>query len=417
MVNKKCFCSIASAFIFVSILPGMLSSSITFNNLASTIVIKKTDSKLVLQKADEVVGWSEFSITKKFGNDGASSWTGNYYDGVVISQEGSEDPTTQLIISNSNALNYGIKNNSNAVMNLLVGGSIDDEQQLLEDVRATSNALLYCCKNTSNSLIYGLKNNSNAIVALLPGAFSEAEKFEIIEDVRTTSNGFLYCCKNTSNALAYGIKNNSNALVDLLEGEFTVEERAELVEHVRATSNAFLYCCKNTSNTLAYWVKNNSNTIYALTPCGSISRGEYGEYDVRGGYHENAHAHAPCTRDKDKCENAAVSTAQWHPDNTYLAVVANIKDCDFVGQEVRVYKDAITRDGTSSTLALIAQERMPEKQKINSIAWSTQGNYLGVSFANTSKREKELFVYEFDEANETLRLLPEDITVLMKMFV
>jgi len=254
---------------------GSLHGTIHFTNYDSNITVGASNSKVFLTKADNVIGWAEFSIIKQFGENGATGWTEKYFDGVTISQEGSQEPNTNLIISNSNALNYGLKNNSNAIAYLsgMGGGPVfsqSERDDLLDTVRTTSNGFLYCCKNTSNALIYGLTNNSNAIQALLPGAFSEFEKFEALEDIRTTSNAFLYCCKNASNALSYGIKNNSNAIINLLVGEFTIEERAELVEHVRTTSNAFLYCCKNTSNALSYGIKNNSNAImnFPLKLCG-----------------------------------------------------------------------------------------------------------------------------------------------------
>jgi len=130
-------------------------------------VIKENNSKLALDNTEKVTGWSEFSIVKKFGRNGANVWQAEQYPPeVIISQEGSQEPNTLLIVSNSNAINYGIKNNSNAILNLTYLADFTEEEkaELLEDVRTTSNAFLYCCKNTSNALVYGIKNNSNAIM-------------------------------------------------------------------------------------------------------------------------------------------------------------------------------------------------------------------------------------------------------------
>jgi hypothetical protein len=122
---------------------------------------------------------------------------------------------------NSNAFMRGIRNNSNAIINLCRGA------------RATSNALLYCCRTTSNALI------------------------TLASNIRATSNSLLYCCRTTSNALLsictttsnqFAI-NNSNAI-------------AKLAVDVRTNSNALLALCVTTSN---QFVINNSNAIVKLS--------------------------------------------------------------------------------------------------------------------------------------------------------
>jgi len=221
------------------------------------------DSKIFLNSADNVTGWSELSIIKKDGQVGASQWGDGYVDGVVLSQEGSLDPDTLMILSNSNALNYGIKNTSNAIMSYsgLDAFTVAEKIELQEDVRTDSHAFVYCCKNTSNALSYGLKNNSSALVRLHAGSFTAQEKQGFVDYVRTTSNAFLYCCKNTSNALSYGLRTNSNAIIDMRWRMFSGAEKLDVLEKVRTTSNGFLYCCKNSSNALIYGLKNNSNAL------------------------------------------------------------------------------------------------------------------------------------------------------------
>jgi len=155
----------------------------------------------------------------------------------------------------SNTLIYLTKNNSNAIVSM-----VDDT----ELARTTSNAFLFCCKNTSNTLTYLTKNNSNAIIAL------KASTGYLDELLRNTSNAMLFgdknnsntllylnnnnsnallnCCKNTSNTLLYLNKNNSNAIV-------------KNSKDIRVNSNAMINCCKNMSNTLLYLTNNNSNAI------------------------------------------------------------------------------------------------------------------------------------------------------------
>ncbi len=237
-------------------------ATIRFSNYGSTMLINAQDSQLVLESTDKVTGWSELSINKSGDRGKASTWDG-YTNGVVLSQEGSLEPDAFMVISNSNALNYGIKNTSNAILNYSGSGvfTVAEKIALFEDVRTDSHAFVYCCKNTSNALSYGLKNNSSAIEALLPGSFSGPEMQEFVDYVRTTSNAFLYCCKNTSNALAYGLRTNSNAIIDMRGRMFGAAEKEEIFDYVRTTSNSFLYCCKNTSNALIYGLKNNSNAL------------------------------------------------------------------------------------------------------------------------------------------------------------
>jgi len=256
---------LAKTIIVGSLMVGSLHGDITFVSYGATMAVKGTNSKIILDNSDKVTGWSEFSIVKKTGKETASQWAENYYDTVVISQEGSEEPSTQLIISNSNAINYGIKNNSNALLQYDNSANspftLVEKWALLEDVRTDSHAFVYCCKNTSNALNYGLKNNSSAIVRLHAWAFSVPEKEEFLDYVRTTSNGLLSCCKNTSNTFAYGLKNNSNAVVRERLGAFLEDEKEAFLQTLRTTSNAFLYCCKNTSNALVFGLKNNSNAL------------------------------------------------------------------------------------------------------------------------------------------------------------
>ncbi len=258
--NMRVFmCRVVFSFVFgfacalahVSVLHG----TFYFSNYPSSIALKETDSKVILNNASKVIGWSEFSINKTFGKQSADSWVENYPNSVVISQEGSQVPATQLVISDSNAINYGLKNNSNAILayeNTVSPFTALEHQQLVERVQTDSYVFVSCCKNTSNALSYGLKNNSSAIINFYAGVFEPLEKQEFLEEIRTTSHAFLYCCENTSNAISYGLKNNSSALIALEEEFFDI---------ARTTSNAFAYCCKNTSNALSYGIKNNSNTI------------------------------------------------------------------------------------------------------------------------------------------------------------
>jgi len=211
--------------------------------------IQEVNSKIYLNKADGLTGWSEHSIRKQFGDTESSSWVEQYPAGIIISQEGSQEPPTQLTISNSNAINYGLKNTSNAIA--VLSDSVLSPG-VLSTLYTTSDALVYCCKNTSNALMYGVKHNSNAIIEFNKETFGAQAKQDMFEWARTTSNAFAYCCKNTSNALVFGISSNSNLIVNWPGSAFwSIQEKEDLYETIRVNSNAFVYCCKNTSNALA----------------------------------------------------------------------------------------------------------------------------------------------------------------------
>jgi len=68
------------------------------------MMIQSLDSKLYLKKASHVIGWSEFSIVRKFGDEDSSSWVEQYADDTTISQEGSQVPAANLVVSNSHAV-------------------------------------------------------------------------------------------------------------------------------------------------------------------------------------------------------------------------------------------------------------------------------------------------------------------------
>ncbi len=370
--------------LFVSII-GMTeryaNATISFTNYDSNVTINASQSKLYLKNPDKVTGWSEFSIVKKFGDNGASQWVEPYYDGVIISQEGSEIPTTNLIVSNSNAINYGIKNNSNALVALADNVLTDEDKEL---IRTNSNAFVYCCKNTSNALAYGIKNNSSAIVSLLNGDFTEDEKNLLIDTVRTTSNAFLYCCKNTSNALVYGIKNNSNAIM--------------------CFPLRICGCCDGCEP-----VTRNQEPFETPAYAKGFGEAPQGER-MRGGW-----ACSLSGTGAGAGEHLRMREASWSPDNKFLAVITETED----GQEIRVYAPDFAQlrgpggvsgeaDNKESDygLRLVTHASAQEWAHISSVAWSDSGFYLAVAADDVRGAGDDMFVYTFDAATESLCPLP-----------
>jgi len=219
-----------NVFFLLSVLCIKAQASIDFVNYNGCLVMNDEKTQLVLNNVEKITGWSAFSIVKDFSQKPANTWREQYPDTFVVSKSLGLYPTNNLVISNSNAI---------ATAPAGQGFSTLEKDEIVQTVRATSNAFLYCCKNSSNTLMYGVKNNSNAIIH---AAVALSDGTVLAQD---NSNAILYCCKSMSNALVYGLKNNSYALHKILD-EIVPFESA----FARNTSNAFVYCCKNTSNML-----------------------------------------------------------------------------------------------------------------------------------------------------------------------
>lgn len=143
----------------------------TFCNKSSTVTLNHTNSKLKLGNVQKVSGWSEQSIIKNIGETHAGNWTEGYTSGIIIGQ-GSIEPATDLLISTSNALNRGLD-----------GGLSPENAALL---RTTSNSMHHYAPIIRNNS-YLLKQNSNAIINL---SFQTPE--QLVTDLRNTSNALLY---------------------------------------------------------------------------------------------------------------------------------------------------------------------------------------------------------------------------------
>ncbi|MFA6491489.1 MAG: hypothetical protein WCW33_01500 [Candidatus Babeliales bacterium] len=117
--------------------------------------------------------------------------------------------TSNLVINNSNAivkLDVTARTNSNALLYCCRTTS----NSLLFGDRTNSNAIIRLdrtVRTDSNAFARGIRNNSNAIIHIT----SDQDELS-----RTTSNALLYCCKNTSNALLFGDRNNSNAIISIV---------------------------------------------------------------------------------------------------------------------------------------------------------------------------------------------------------
>lgn len=202
--------------IFSFFVSGNLSANLTFSNRSSAIAIKGSNSKLKLNNVSKVSGWSQESIVKDFGHNSPSSWVEGYSNGVVIAQSGGTNiPSSNLVYSNSYAIAYGIRGNSNAIL-------------YLESIIRTD----------SNAFAYGIRNNSNAIVN---GGGSSALSIH-------NSNAILYLgdvVRTDSNAFAYGIRNNSNTIVYLNDkiNTSTISIPA-IVQRITNNSNAIIWLDK-----------------------------------------------------------------------------------------------------------------------------------------------------------------------------
>ena len=324
---------------------GTLYGTIHFSSYDSNIAVKETNSKLIVGNADKIIGWSEFSIAKEFGKEGASGWVEQYTDGVTISQEGSEDPTTNLIISNSNAINYGIK------------------------------------------------NNSNAIIALLSGDFTEEEKQELLEDVRTTSNAFLYCCKNTSNALVYGIENNRNAIACF---PLTICGCCDGCEPVARGEG---YCEDTLRDAPLHKASGRPQGERGRGSGLDIERAQTSMLSPDNNYLAMV-THRSCKRSCEKaCEQVCDQACELSCDQACRQECeqACLGNCE----ELCLY----TLDDQTGALELVSRKEICDGH-VYYVLWSADGLYLGVGLERENSG-KEVLVYAFDHEKQTLQVLPE----------
>ena len=172
-----------------------ICARIQFDSHSSSMVIKPADSQLVLENVQTVTGFSEFSIIKSNGRVTPDSWAEQYYDSVVISQEGSELPATLLVNANSNAINYGLKNNSNVIAKIANFSLVYDTHQI------------YMANTTEENLVFyknGFTVNAGSVLTLntpIPatgninlngtGRISLANDFYLGSNAYLTSGGLL----------------------------------------------------------------------------------------------------------------------------------------------------------------------------------------------------------------------------------
>ncbi|MBY0353274.1 hypothetical protein K2W90_02815 [Candidatus Babeliales bacterium] len=168
-------------FIILS-LHSSLFATFDFSSRDSHVAFKDSSARMRLGKVASVMGWTQESIVNAYGDNAASSWTEGYADGALIAFSGGTKPTTNLVYNNSNAINAGTGGGNTAL------------------VIQTSNALVYGLRTTSNAILAlgrRITNNSNAIINL---------------GRRITNNS------NAILALGRRITNNSNAIVSLAAG-------------------------------------------------------------------------------------------------------------------------------------------------------------------------------------------------------
>jgi ribosome modulation factor len=168
----------------------------------------------------------------------------------------------RTVITDSNTLAFGIKNNSNA----LVFGIKNNSNTMLRYQRTDSAALVYLIRTHSAGYAYGIKNNSNTIVQMAY-EMNYAENPYLhyypyyffrytLNSARDDSNTLLYLHRTDSAAYAFGIKNNSNALV------FGIKNNSNtMLRYQRTDSAALMYLVRTHSAGYAFGIKNNSNTM------------------------------------------------------------------------------------------------------------------------------------------------------------
>ena len=249
------------AVIVVVFPQSFVHARLSFANRESSFVLKERTS----EKAPEarvrfnpttVYGWRDGSVTKSMTSEGEGDYNLlNYATGNVIAYSAAPG---ELVHSNSIALQFGIKNNSNTLLyyhrtdsNAYAYGIKNNSNALKYGITGNSQALLYLIRTHSNAYAYGIKNNSNAIATQVPSTF--------VDLLRYTSNAVLYLHRTDSGAFVYGIKNNSNTML-----RYQRTDSAALMYLVRTHSAGYAFGIKNNSNALKYGITGNSQALLYL---------------------------------------------------------------------------------------------------------------------------------------------------------
>lgn len=185
-------------------LHGSLFATLDFSSRDSHVAFKDSSARMRLGKVASVIGWTQESIVDAYGDNVASSWTESYADGALIAFSGGTKPTTNLVYNNSNAINAGTGGGNTALV-------IQTSNALVYGLRTTSNAIIALGRrvtHNSNAIVYSHRTTSNAIIAL--GRRVTHNSNAIVYGHRTTSNAII--------ALGRRVTHNSNAIVALAAG-------------------------------------------------------------------------------------------------------------------------------------------------------------------------------------------------------
>ncbi|MBX9831120.1 WD40 repeat domain-containing protein [Candidatus Babeliales bacterium] len=210
---------------------GTTQCTLDFANQDATLIIDElsqvTVSRLKITNASQVTGWTQDSIIKSFVKS-AASWTETYTAGVELGT-GRRQPSTNMVVNNSNAINaWGrlTQNNSNVITSIaplsnnnsnviaaiarLELSNSNGIITLPTRIRANSSTILPCVRFDSNALRFGIKNNSNAIISL--GFRVRANSNAAVALSRRIINN-----SNTANGFNFAsttlVRSNSNLIV------------------------------------------------------------------------------------------------------------------------------------------------------------------------------------------------------------
>jgi Tol biopolymer transport system component len=176
------------------IAPMSCRATVTFANPEANLLMGVTNAKLRVGNASKIVGWTNRSVVKTFGNNASSAWPETYADGSIVGQLGQaglpavdRPARTNLVEANSNVL--------------VIASGASDLSQL---ARTTSNLLLYTARTHSSS-IWVLRSRADSATVSL----------------RTMSNTLLFAnalTRTTSNATNLFYSNLQVPTTDSING-------------------------------------------------------------------------------------------------------------------------------------------------------------------------------------------------------
>jgi WD40 repeat protein len=142
------------------------TAGVTFANPNANLLVGAPNTALRIGDASKIIGWTNRSVVKTFGNTVSTAWPEGYSDGAVVGQTGQSGVTiparTDMIDANSNAIIISLPYISNGTLIQLA--RIDNNA--LNYTTRTFSSSIWVLRSRADSTSISLRTMSNTLVAL-----------------------------------------------------------------------------------------------------------------------------------------------------------------------------------------------------------------------------------------------------------